>query len=127
MCGLWRGVEATPMSSLSRLIDRLFGFRGEERREMITRHFLVSIGFSIAIAVAVSTSAGIPWPSPQSLVIFLDTFLTFVALSLSILAVSPGVSNDDKTRSTALASIAIFLIGVVMLCVQVAAFFPVQG
>ena len=114
------------MSSLSRLIDRLFGFRGEERREVITRHFLVSIGFSIAIAVAVSTSAGIPWPSPQSLVIFLDTFLTFVALSLSILAVSPGVSNDDKTRSTALA-FSIFMMSATILCALLSAYFPAQG
>ena len=93
---------------------------------MLTTHFQGSIFFCIANAGAMSSVAGTPWPSPQSLVIFLDTFLFTFAVSLFMLTMCAGV-NDYKTRSTALASFAIFLICGAILCVQLSAIFPAQG
>lgn len=114
------------MSSLSKLIDKLVSFQSEESREMLTRHFLGSICLCIATAGAMSSVAGTPWPSPQSLVIFLDTFLFTFTVNLFILTVCAGV-NDDKTNSTMIASAMIFLTSAVMLCVQLAPYFPAQG
>lgn len=114
------------MSSLSKLIDKLVSFQSEESREMLTTHFQGSIFFCIANAGAMSFVTGTPWPSPQSLVIFLDTFLFNFAVSLFMLTMCAGV-NDDKTTSTMIASAMIFLTSAVMLCAQLAPYFPAQG
>ena len=102
------------MSSLSELIDKLVSFQSEESREMLTGHFLGFTGYCIAYSVAAIAVTGAPWPSLQALVVFLVALLATVALNLFMLAMCAGV-NDDKTRSTKLASFAIFLIGTALL------------
>ena len=114
------------MSSLSKLIDKLVSFQSEESREMLTTHFQGSIFLCIANAGAMSSVAGTPWPSPQSLVIFLVALLSTVALCLFLLAMCAGV-DDYKTRSTALASFSIFMMSATILCALLSAYFPAQG
>lgn len=115
------------MSPLSKLIDKLVSFEDEESREQLTGYFKGSIFFNIANAWTAPAVAGTPWPSPQSLVLFLDAFLFTFALSLFMLTMCPGVNDDDKTRSTARTSFAIFLIGAAILCVALSAYLPAQG